>query len=194
MVPEDRSTARRARAAGLVALLAAAALGAPAASAAPGPWSVGLRAGMAQEGQQHTLTSGLDVGLLVERITGGALDVGLGGGLVVDPGGGAPERDRVTIVSLDAHVRTSLARPRPYLEVGLGYYWIDRNPANSQTPGGSAQGGAGGFAGLGAEFQPAGDDGARIGIGLQYHLIGAEVSYSGGNAEDYWTLGATLRW
>jgi hypothetical protein len=44
------------------------------------------------------------------------------------------------------------------------------------------------------DFEPLGDTGPRLGIGIAYHLIAAQVSYSGGNAEDYWTLAGTLRW
>jgi len=179
--------------AGLALLLLAVTHAAPASAATPA-WRGGVRAATAQEGQQHTLQSGFELGLLVDRVTGGPLDLGIGLGMALDPGGGSHERDRVTVMSVETHVRTSVARPRPYLEFGLGYYWIDRNPSDSSLPGSAAQSGVGGFAGLGVDFQPAGDAGPRLGIGIAYHLIAAEVSYSGGNAEDYWTLGATYRW
>jgi hypothetical protein len=177
----------------LVILVAIDARLSPAAASPPG-WRAGVRAGTAQEGQQHTMQSGFELGLLMDRVTGSAVDLGLGLGFVLDPGGGSHERDRVTVMSVETHLRTSIDRPRPWLELGLGYYWIDRNPSDPTLPGSAAQGGVGGFAGLGVDFQPAGETGPRVGIGVAYHLIAAEVSYSGGNAEDYWTLAGTFRW
>lgn len=177
-----------------LAMHATLAAGASRAADSPPGWRAGVRAGTAQEGQQHTLQSGFELGLQMDRVTGGAVDLGFGLGFVLDPGGGSHERDRVTVMSIETHVRTSTERPRPYLELGLGYYWIDRNPSDPSLPGSAAQGGVGGFAGLGVDFQPAGESGPRVGIGIAYHLIAAEVSYSGGNAEDYWTLGGTFRW
>jgi hypothetical protein len=177
-----------------LAMLATIDAGVSPAAASPPGWRAGVRAGTVQEGQQHTLQSGFELGLQMDRVTGSTVDIGLGLGFVLDPGGGSHERDRVTVMSIETHMRTSTERPRPYLELGLGYYWIDRNPSDPSLPGSAAQGGVGGFAGLGVDFQPAGDTGPRVGIGVAYHLIAAEVSYSGGNAEDYWTLAGTLRW
>ena len=177
-----------------LAMLAAFDAGVSPAAASPPGWRVGVRAGTAQEGQQHTLQSGFELGAQMDRVTGGALDLGLGMGYVLDAGGGSHERDRVTVMSVETHLRTSTDRPRPYLELGLGYYWIDRNPSDPSLAGSAAQGDVGGFAGLGVDFQPFGKTGPRVGIGVTYHLIAAEVSYSGGNAEDYWILGGTLRW
>ena len=187
-------TARCLRSIPMCLILAAFGAALSAASAATSGWRGGLRAGTAQEGQQHTLQTGFELGLLMDRVTGGPLDLGLGIAIALDPGGGSHERDRVKVMSVETHVRTSVERPRPYLEFGLGYYWIDRNPSDSSLPGSAAQGDVGGFAGLGVDFEPLGDTGPRLGIGIAYHLIAAEVSYSGGNAEDYWTLAGTLRW
>ena len=165
------------------------------AAAAPSAYLVGLRAGTAQEAQQGTLKSGGELGLTFDRVTGRAMDLGIGLAAARDPGGGSSGRNRVTIASVEAHTRTSLARRHPYLEGGLGYYWIafeETYPGSLAPPDQSAPGM---FAGLGYEFRTAATSGIGVAIGLDYHLIFAGISWTGdGNLEDYYTFTATARW
>lgn len=153
------------------------------ASVGPSSYLVGIRLGTAQEAQQGTLKSGGELGITFDRTAGRAVDVGVGLAVAHDPGGGASGRNRVTITSVEAHTRTSLAKRHPYLEGGLGYYWLA--PADQSAPGA--------FAGLGYEFRGAPASGLGVTLGLDYHLIFAEISRTG-NLEDYYTFTATARW
>ena len=144
-------------------------------------WSGGLRIGTAQEGPQGTLKSGFEFGAVVDRTTGGPFDLGLGFGLAIDPGEG--ELPTLTILNLEGHARTSTVKRPVYLELGLGWYFMDKTgEANA----------AGGFVGGGYEWRTA--SAMRVGLGATYHMIAAEVGYTGGNMEDYFAIGATLRW
>jgi hypothetical protein len=89
------------------------------ASASPSTHLLGLRAGTAQEAQQGMLRNGAEMGFTFDRVAGHALDLGIGLAAAYDPGGGDSGRNRITIASLEAHTRTSLAKRHPYVEAGL---------------------------------------------------------------------------
>jgi hypothetical protein len=164
------------------------------ASAAPRDWSAGGRVGAALEGQQHTLQSGVEFGLLLDRSSGRAVDFGLGFGCALDPGDSDKGKNKVTVFNLETHARTSTVQRRPYVELGLGYYWIDIGSADAQPSASGSQGGVGGFLAGGLEFRPGDTSDMAYGVAIAYHMIAAEVGLSGGNLEDYWALAATLRW
>jgi len=153
--------------------------------------AVSLRAGTAQEAAQGTLKSGFSVELLADRATGGPVDFGLGVSFARDPGGGTYSRDRVLVSSIAARARSPL-RNRAHVELGLGYYWISREGTSSPSPGSSSGGGMGGFIGGGYELWRNGDVG--LGLALAYHMIAADVAYSSGNLEDYYSFAGTFRW
>ena len=163
------------------------------ASAGPTSYLVGLRLGTAQEAQQGTLKSGGELGLTFDWVAGRAVDFGIGLAAAQDPGGGASGRNRITITSLEAHTRTSLAERHLYLEGGLGYYWIAREETDPGSPALADLSAPGMFAGLGYEFRAAGASGLGVSLGLDYHMIFAEISRTG-NLEDYYTFTATARW
>ena len=154
------------------------------ASASPSSYLVGIRLGTAQEAQQGTLKSGGELGLTFDRVAGRAVDLGMGLAVAYDPGGGSSGRNRVTITSVEAHMRTSLAQRHPCLEGGLGYYWLAATQDQSAP---------GVFAGLGYEFRGASASGLGVTLGLDYHMIFAEISRTA-NLEDYYTFTATARW
>ena len=155
------------------------------ATAAEPTWSVGTRVGVALEGAQHTLENGLDLGLVLDRAGGGAFVPGVGLNFVYEFSNSSRFPESIVILSAEAHLKTSTLRRAPYLEIGVGYYWGDA---------GSDVLGPGGYAGGGWEFRPAGPTGVGVALGVAYHVFAAEVAAQGGNAEDYWTLGAILRW
>jgi hypothetical protein len=163
------------------------------AHANPPAYLVGFRAGTAQEAQQGTLKGGAELGLVFDWVTGRALDVGIGIATARDPGGGSYLRDRVTISSVEAHTRTSLAKRHPYLEGGLGFYRIVREATDPSVPARADQNSPGAFAGIGYELRTAKEPGFGLGIGLAYHMMFTEISYSG-NLDDYYTFAATVRW
>jgi len=164
------------------------------ASASPSTHLVGLRAGTAQEAQQGMLKSGAELGLTFDRVTGHAMDLGIGLAVAHDPGGGDFERNRITIASLEAHARTSLAQRHPYVEAGLGYYWITREETDPGSPALPDHNAPGMFAGLGYEFRAAGAPTFGVAIGLDYHLIFSDIALEGGDVGDYYTFTATVRW
>ena len=153
----------------------------PPARAVAKNWTGGVRVGTAQEGPQGTVRSGFEGGVVLDRTSGGAFDLGLGLGLVVDSEQG--NHPSTTIVNFEGHARTSTARRPVYLELGLGWYWLDQF--------GSVNG-PGGFLGAGYEWRTSSE--LRVGLGATYHMIAAEISATSGNMEDYFALGATLRW
>jgi len=161
--------------------------------ASPSTHLVGLRAGTAQEAQQGMLKSGAELGLTFDRVAGHALDLGIGLAVAHDPGGGDFDRNRITITSVEAHTRTSLAQRHPYVEAGLGYYWTAREATAPGSPAPPDKSAPGMFAGLGYEFRAAGAPTFGVAIGLDYHLIFSEISHTG-DVGDYYTFTATVRW
>lgn len=149
-----------------------------------------LRVGTAQEAAQHTVKGGPCIALRVDRVTGGLADFGIGLGLARDPGGGTYSRNRVLVTSFEAHARTA-HRNRAHVELGLGYYWIDREATNSSTVASDAKG-PGGFIGAGYEFWRNSE--FAVGAAVAYHAVVEEFAVEGGNLGDYWELAATLRW
>jgi len=161
------------------------------AGAANSSFAVTLRAGTAQEGAQHTLKGGPHVALVVDGVTGGPADFGLGLAFSRDPGGGSYSRDRVSVTSIEGHARTPHRHPA-HLEVGLGYYWIDREHTSPEQSPAQSQKGLGGFVGGGYEVWRKGELG--VGLAISYHAIATNVAYGGGNLEDYYALAGTIRW
>ena len=148
--------------------------------AVAGEWSGGLRVGTAQEASQGTVQSGFEFGAVVERSTGGAFDLGLGLGLALD--GSQDYGPFVSILSFEGHLRTSTARRPVYLELGLGWYTLDVIEVM----------GPGGFVGAGYEWHASSE--MRVALGAAYHFFASEVSATGGEMEDYYAIGVTLRW
>ena len=154
-------------------------------------WSGGLRIGTAQEGAQGTIESGLEFGAVLDRMTGGAFDFGIGIGVAMDEA--TVSRYDVTILNLEVHARTSTARRPVYAEVGLGWYGLYYGPMPSMELDGNA--GLGGFLGVGYEWRST--EWMRIGLGATYHMIGTSSPNpigGGGSMEDYFAIGATVRW
>ena len=164
------------------------------AAAATPHWSPGLRVGTAQPGAQQTIKGGLELGLVIDHVTGGFADFGFGVGYVLDNSARSEVWDRLSLLSVEAHARTAIEGHRPYLELGLGVYSIDGDPAQGQSNKGSSTTGGGALMGGGLEVFRAADAGFAVELGLLYHVIAAEVAYSGGNLEDYYALSATFRW
>jgi len=164
------------------------------AAAATPHWSPGLRVGTAQPGAQQTIKGGLELGLVLDHVTGGFVDFGFGVGYVLDNSARSEVWDRLSLLSVEAHARTAIEGHRPYLELGLGVYSIDGDPAQGQSNKGSSTTGGGALMGGGLEVFRAADAGFAVELGLLYHVIVAEASYTGGNLEDYYALSATFRW